>query len=162
MNDMPRWLKLTVACALLEAKSIQLHADMRAMPYVTREDADRAEAVWAESRRFKERADRARRRATVEAFRAGVIGENWRRVWKPITFSHPMFEKTRGTYAAVDLVALRTDWRAELERIGQFGPQQLDNDPRTPSWRKLNPSKTFEAIRLDDGTIVKFGEGATL
>lgn len=135
MYDMPEWLRLTIRCSLLEAR---YHALMQA-------EKQRPAQPWDQGRfmRRRKREERiyalaraVRGRATLAAHGAGVIGEDWRRVYFPLAFSNPVFTRTKAKYAAVDLGALRRDWRSELARIAQFGPQQIDNDPRPMAWRK--------------------------
>lgn len=142
--DTPVWLRLTVRAGLREAYLIRTMRRYRFQQVDRLDEAKRLAAIndpsdahrralWRardelfdEGRRRRQagreiniaqQVESLRRQAAVEAYKAGVREEAWRRVWKPIAFSDPVFTETHARYVAIDLEALSRDWRAELKRL---------------------------------------------
>lgn len=125
MSDLPHWLRLTIRAGLREAR---YHALMQGHKGDTRSwDQGRFRRRWKREERILKEAKALRVQAAVAANAAHIRPSDWRRVWKPLAFSNPIFTHTAARYATVDMGALHRDWRAELKRLEAVQPMPEEN-----------------------------------
>jgi hypothetical protein len=125
MSDLPHWLRLTIRAGLREA---HYHALMQATKGDTRPwDQGRYRRRDRRIERVLKEARALRVQAAVAANEVHIRPSDWRRVWKPLAFSNPVFTHTAARYTPVDLEALRLDWRAELKRLEATQPMPEEN-----------------------------------
>lgn len=138
MSNIPHWLRLTIRAALLEARYLNRLISRTGKQHSVQYLRGGWRRVAKRDLHIETKAKRLRKQAAVAAYHAGFIGEDWRRIYKPIAFHNPVYTSTHAKYPPVNLdMLLSDDWRIEFDRLQSIGPVQPDNDPRPLSWRKL-------------------------